>query len=151
MDWKKLAALSLRIVKQPKITIPMYKIEQKNYGVKLIFSGFLRETEMLSWQTEMLNLLKDLSDSFGMLIDMREMTALPAKSQEIVMKTQKIFKPRVVRSTTVTHSVITDIQSKRIGTASGVNETKRFINAMDTPDWEERAVNWIEKGVEPTA
>jgi hypothetical protein len=129
----------------------MYKIEQKNYGIKLIFSGFLREAEMVSWQAEMLNLLKELPKSFGMLIDMREMTAMPAKSQEIVMKTQRIFKPRVIRSTTVTSSVITDIQSKRIGTASGVNETKKFINAIDIADWEERAINWIESGVDPNS
>jgi hypothetical protein len=92
----------------------------------------LREAEMLSWQSEMLNLLKELSKSFGVLIDSREMTAMPAKSQEILMQTQKIFKSRIIRSATVTCSVITDIQSKRIGTASGVCGTKKFINATDT-------------------
>jgi len=127
----------------------MYKIEQKSYGVKLVFSGFLREAEMVSWQTEMLGLLKELPESFGMLIDMREMTAMPAKSQEIVMTTQKIFKSRIIRSATVTKSVITDLQSKRIGTVSGVNETKRFINAIDKPDWEASAINWIKNGVDP--
>jgi hypothetical protein len=129
----------------------MYKVEQKEYGVKLIFSGFLRETEMQSWQFEMLNLLKELPESFGMFIDMREMTAMPAKSQEIVKRTQKIFKARVTRSATVTSSVITDLQSKRIGSASGVNETKIFINAIDIADWEEKAIAWIERGIDPNS
>jgi hypothetical protein len=129
----------------------MYKIEQKEYGVKLIFSGFLREAEMVSWQSEMLKLLHELPKSFGMLIDMCEMTAMPAKSQEIVMQTQKLFKSRITRSATVTSSIITDMQSKRIGTASGVCETKKFINAADTADWEEKAINWIENGVDPNA
>lgn len=127
----------------------MYKIEQKNYGVKLIFLEFLREAEMVSWQSEMLKLLHELSKSVGMLIDMCEMTAVTAKNQEIVMKTQKLFKTRITRSATVTHSVITDLQSKRIGAASGVCETKKFINAEDTADWENKAINWIENRVDP--
>jgi|VirMetMinimDraft_7_1064189.scaffolds.fasta_scaffold07398_2 hypothetical protein len=134
---------------EPKYLKVMYKIEQKEYGVKLIFSGFLRETEMQSWQFEMLNLLKELPESFGMLIDMREMTAMPAKSQEVVKRTQKIFKARVIRSATITSSIITDIQSKRIGSASGVNETKRFINAANIADWEDKAIAWIQNGIDP--
>ena len=129
----------------------MYKTERKSYGLKLIFSGFLREAEMLSWKSEMLNLLTELPESFGMLIDMREMTAMPAKSQEVLMVTQKKFKPRITRSVTITNSIITDIQSKRIGAASGVNETKKFINALDTANWERKAINWIENGVDPNS
>lgn len=129
----------------------MYKVEQKKYGVKLIFAGFLREAEMQSWQSEMLNLLNELPESFGMLIDMREMTAMPAKSQEILIATQKIFKSKVIRSATVTNSIITDIQSKRIGSKSGVNDTKKFINAIETTDWEDKAVDWIENEVDPNA
>lgn len=129
----------------------MYKIEKKNYGIKLTFSGFLREAEMLSWQSEVLNLLKKFPEPFGVLIDMREMDAMPAKSQEVVKRTQRIFKSRVIRSVTVTNSVITDIQSKRIGNASGVNDTKRFINSMDVADWEAQAIAWVEKGIEPNA
>jgi len=129
----------------------MYKVEQKSYGVKLTFAGFLREAEMQSWQSEMLNLLNELPESFGMLIDMREMTAMPAKSQEILIATQKVFKPKVIRSATVTNSIITDIQSKRIGSKSGVNDTKKFINAIEITDWENKAVDWIENEVDPNA
>lgn len=127
----------------------MYTIEQKDYGIRLTFSGFLRESELLSWQAEMLPLLDELPASFGMLIDMREMTALPAKSQEVMVATQKRFKSRVIRSVTVIKSVITDIQSKRINNISGVNETKRYINAAEVSDWETKAINWIQKGIEP--
>lgn len=129
----------------------MYTIEQKDYGIKLTFSGFIRESEMLSWQTEMLPLLDVLPESFGMLIDMREMTALPAKSQEVLVATQKRFKPRVIRSATVIKSIITDIQSKRINTISGVNETKRYINAAEVSNWEVKAIDWIKKGIEPNS
>ncbi|WMX16913.1 MULTISPECIES: hypothetical protein [unclassified Aureispira] len=129
----------------------MYNVEQKDYGVKLTFAGFLRETEMKAWQSEMLTLLDELPPSFGMLIDMIEMTAMPAKSQEILMATQKKFKPRISRSATITNSVITDMQSKRICTKTGVINTKIFINASETPDWEEKAIDWIENGVYPSA
>ncbi|MGH1337561.1 MAG: hypothetical protein ACRBFS_15665 [Aureispira sp.] len=127
----------------------MYKIEQKSYGLKLTFAGFIREVEITDWQAEMLPLLKTLPPSFGMLIDMCEMTAMPTKSQEIIMATQKNFKSRVTRSATITKSTITNIQSKRISNKSGVNETKVFIDAALTPDWETQAIDWIENGTPP--
>lgn len=126
----------------------MYKIEQQSYGLKLTFAGFIREAEMITWQAEIFPLLELLPPSFGMLIDMSEMEAMPSKSQEILMATQKTFKPRIKRSATVTKSAITNIQSKRIGNKSGVNETKIFIDATHTPDWEEQAINWIKNGIQ---
>ena len=128
----------------------MYKIEQQSYGLKLTFAGFIREAEITAWQAEMITLLELLPPSFGILIDMCEMTAMPSKSQEILMVTQKTFKPRVKRSATITKSAITNIQSKRIGNKSGVNETKIFIDAAHTPNWEEHAVNWITDGIQPS-
>lgn len=127
----------------------MYKIEQKDYGIKLTFSGLIRAGEMKSWQVEMIKLLKRLPETFGMLIDMREMQALPQESQGIMVSTQKIFKPRVERSATIVSKVITNIQFKRIGNQSKVNETKIFINALDEPNWEEVAKLWIVHAVAP--
>lgn len=129
----------------------MYTIQKEDYGVRLTFAGFIREVEMKKWAEEIFSLLEQLPSSFGMFIDMREMTAMPAKSQEILLATQKTFKPRVERSASITASAITNIQSKRIGNISGVNATKLFVDATETPNWEEVAINWITKGINPYA
>lgn len=126
----------------------MYKIATEDYGIKLVFAGFIREDEMKAWQSEMVVLLKTLPEKFGMLIDMREMEAIPSKSQEVLMMTQKMFKPRVLRSASVTATVITNLQFKRMGDKTKVNESKIFINALEVPNWEEVAIKWIVDGVQ---
>ncbi|BDS12438.1 hypothetical protein [Aureispira anguillae] len=127
----------------------MYIVERKDYGVKITFAGFIREKEMKAWQLEMVKLLKTLPDKFGMLIDMREMKAIPAESQQILMATQKIFKPHVLRSASITAAAITNMQFKRMGDKTKVNETKIFINALEVPNWEEVGETWIVKGTAP--
>ena len=128
----------------------MYKIEQKDYGVKLTFSGFIRKNEMESWREEMINLLDNLPPKFGILADLTELKPLPVESQEALTKTQAIFKDKVIRSATVTRIDFTDMQFKRLGQVSGVNDTKKFLNATKTPNWEELCLEWITNGTDPS-
>lgn len=128
----------------------MYKIEQKDYGIKLIFSGFIRKTEMESWSEEMIDLLTILPPKFGILVDMTGLKPLPVESQEALTKTQTIFKEKVIRSATVTNIDFTDMQFKRLGQISGVNDTKKFLNSSKSPDWESLSLDWITNGTDPT-
>lgn len=127
----------------------MYKIETKDYGIKLTFADFIIRKEIEEWSEKIILFLDQLPDRFGMLIDMRELKPLPVECQEIMEKTQLKFKTRVVRSATIVNNIITDMQFKRIGKKTGVNSHKIFIDASKVDNWEEIGVNWIVNGVKP--
>ncbi len=127
----------------------MYKIEKKNYGLKLTFEGFIQSEEIQEWSKEMVGLLENMPDTFGMLIDMRRLKPLPAESQMAMETVQKLFAKRVQRSATIVDNVITNMQFKRIGKKTGVNQTKIYIDASKSNDWETAGRLWITKAIEP--
>ncbi len=127
----------------------MYKIEKKNYGLKLTFEGFIQSEEIQEWSKEMVDLLENMPDTFGMLIDMRRLKPLPAESQMAMETVQKLFAKRVQRSATIVDNVITNMQFKRIGKKTGVNQTKIYIDASKSNDWETAGRLWITKAIEP--
>lgn len=127
----------------------MYKIERKDYGIKLVFSGFIRKEEMESWSNEMIHLSKSLPSKFGMLIDTTELKPLPVESQEALTSTQITFREKITRSVTITNMDVTNMQLKRLGEVSGINDTKKFLDASKFSNWEHLSLNWIVNGVDP--
>lgn len=47
----------------------MYNIEKKDYGYKLMFSGFISAAEMKIWVGESKKRLSEGPDKFGILVD----------------------------------------------------------------------------------
>jgi hypothetical protein len=43
------------------------------------------------------------------------------------------------------------MQFERIAHESGIYAFERYINAAGTPDWEPKAIAWIQKKVDPAA
>ena len=54
----------------------MFKIEKKEYGVKLIFEGFITKDEMTQWVEDSKEFLISAPSKFGVFIDMRKLKAL---------------------------------------------------------------------------
>ncbi len=127
----------------------MYKIEQKDYGVKITFAGFIQEEEMLAYKKEFRTVLDALPEKFGLLSDMREMKPMPPESQKIFNANPELVTTRLTRTATIVNSALVKMQSKRMVEEWKVSDSKRYIDASKTADWEAVAVGWIVNGVEP--
>lgn len=128
----------------------MYKIERKNFGFKLTFSDFVNSTEINSYIKELKEYLASHNNTFGIMIDMRHMKPLAPDSQQALTDSQKLVANRLTRSATIVQdNAIIKMQFKRLSKQSGVNDTKRFIDASSSTNWERLAEDWITHGIEP--
>ncbi|RJE70600.1 MULTISPECIES: hypothetical protein [Reichenbachiella] len=130
----------------------MYKIEQKDFGYYLTFSGFIKKEEMEEWYKESLALLEKAPAHFGVFADLRDMKPLPAESQSVMEEGQKNYKQKgMVRSVVVLSSSIPTMQFKRIAKTTGIYQWERYIDASNNKDWEATGINWIKDEIDPDA
>lgn len=127
----------------------MYKIERKDYGIKLTFDGFIAPEEMREYKAEFIQVLDLLPPKFGILSDMRMLKPLPTESQEILSANPELTVDRVLRSATVLNSALVKLQTRRLANQWKLSDSKRYIDASTHADWEKQAVDWIVHGVEP--
>ena len=128
----------------------MYKIETTDYGYRLTFDDFMSLEEMKKWTEDSKKKLVYAPHSFHVFIDMRSLKTLPQKSQEMMREGQKFYKERgMQRSVVVVDSIITLMQFRRIAKESGIYDWEKYVDSATDPDWEEHAMDWIIKGIDP--
>jgi hypothetical protein len=127
----------------------MYSIEKTDYGFRLVFEGFIQAPEMKKWFEEVKKALVGVSEEFKVLVDMRKMKTLPPDAKVILEEGQRYFvEKRGVGSAVIASDVITKEQQRNIGARSGVGPREVYIDASD-PDWEQKALDWLIKGIPP--
>lgn len=131
----------------------MHKIEKRPFGFQLTFGGDIDVAEIQQWREEARTAVSGAPKLFGVLIDMRTLRpgGLHADAQPIMTDGQSLFKKAgMQRSAVILQSATVTMQFERIAKQSGIDAFERYINAAATPDWEARAVRWIEQKVEPS-
>jgi len=133
----------------------MYKIAKRDFGYQLTFSGDSMDVpEITRWREEARAALVGAPKTFGVLIDMRDLKpgALQPDAQKIMVDGQGLFgKAGMQRSCVILQSATVTMQFERIALESGIHSFERYINAAKTPDWEPRAIAWIQKKIDPSA
>ncbi len=133
----------------------MYKIAKQKFGYQLTFGGDRMDiAEMSRWREEAKTALVGAPKSFGVVIDMRTLKpgAVQPDAQKVMVEGQGLFKKAgMERSCVILQSATVTMQFERIARESGIYAFERYINAAATPDWEARAVGWIEKKIDPAA
>lgn len=128
----------------------MYKIERTKYGFHLTFSGFIDKKKIEMWYQDSSDELKNASDSFGLLIDMRTLRPLPADSRQVMDKGLKMYRANgLIRSVVILYGSIPAIHFKRIGIQSGMYEWERYIDSSSVDDWETISIRWLEDAIDP--
>lgn len=128
----------------------MYKIEKKPYGYQLTFGDFINKEEMAKWVSDAEKALASAPSSFGVLIDMRTLKPLPADAQDEMKKWQKLFKEKgMKKSAVILDGAVTKMQFMRIGKSTGIYEWERYIDASNVSNWEQVAIDWITKDIDP--
>ena len=122
----------------------MYKIDKRPYGYRLTMSGHVNEQQIQEYITELKELLPNLPQKFGIMVDMREMIPLTPDNQASLVASQKLVADRLTRSATIVNdNAIVKMQFRRLSKAGGVVESKRFIDASADPNWNKTAEDWI--------
>ncbi len=128
----------------------MYKIEKRDYGFKLTFSGIIQKDEMLQWLEDSREALANIQNEFYVFVDMRGLHTLPPDSQVYMKEGQQLYLNKgMQRSVVITDSDLNRLQFIRIAKQTGIFPGERYIDAAVYNNWEEIGLNWILKGIEP--
>ena len=129
----------------------MYKIAVTDYGYMLTFSGAMDRAEMEKWRVESKAILgQEKRVEFGVLIDMRDLRPLPADAQPVMEAGQELYKAKgMTRSCVILSSSIIALQFKKLAKESGIYAVERYIDATKAPDWEQKAIGWLTKKIDP--
>jgi hypothetical protein len=128
----------------------MYKIEKKDYGVKLTFGGTMSAGEMKKWQEESKKTIATLGNDFGVLIDMRTLNAIDQETQVIMGEGQRLYKEKgMKRSAVILNSPTTTLQFKKIARQSGIASFERYIDASTNSNWELSSISWLKDNKDP--
>jgi hypothetical protein len=128
----------------------MYKIETTEYGLKLIFQGFISKEELKRCHLEIAKIVPMLKKGFSVLHDMRGMQTLRPDARELQKRSMvNAKKAGHGRAAQIVNNTIAAIQFKRLAKEAGVSDTSRQIDASSVSDCEKVAIDWLVKGIDP--
>lgn len=128
----------------------MYSLKKEPYGVFIAFDGFVKPEIMSDWLQESQQIVPKLGKNFNVLVDMRQMMPLGKEAQATMEEGQRYYKTSgMKRSCVVLSSPTLTMQFMRIAKETGIYEWERYIDASKNPNWEQTAVEWLEKGIDP--
>lgn len=128
----------------------MHRIEQTQYGYKLVFEGFLQKHDLSTLLDDMKQTIRSRGRKFPVLLDMRHSRAFPADAQVILKEAILFFKQvGMERNAVVLNSAIATLQARRLGRETGIDATSRYIDASTEQDWEKVAIDWMVGAVDP--
>lgn len=130
----------------------MHQIEEKPYGFKVRFEGFLKGEDIARFSDQMQRQMADQPPGeFAVLVDLRETRTFPPEAQTELMKIISFCHENgMTRNVIVVNSAITKIQANRLARESGIVDI-RFLDAAHDDEWETTAEDWLIRGKEPQA
>jgi len=129
----------------------MYKIEKRPSGYILTFSGAINSTEMQNWYNDSKSTLaNETSNSFGVIIDMKELQPISQETQAIMVAGQGLYKQKgMKRSAVILASTAIKMQFKKLAQESGIYATERYIDASSYSNPIDIAVKWVKDEIDP--
>jgi hypothetical protein len=130
----------------------LYKITKEKFGFQLTFGGTIGLDEMLHWRDDARTVLIGARKTFGVLIDMRTLRpgGVQPDAQAVMVEGQGLFKTAgMERSCVILESAAVTMQFERLAKQSGIYSFERYINAAAHPDWQVKALSWIERKIDP--
>ncbi len=124
-----------------------------DFGIRVYAPGYITPTEMRIWLEELKPRVQTLGGKpFGLLSDIRTQRANPLESQEVLKEALIWLRHQgLERSVVVLDSMVALIQTLRVSKAAGLNDTERYLDAAKEPDWEQKALEWLTRSVDPDA
>lgn len=129
----------------------MYKIERRSSGYLLTFAGVINAEEMQRWYNESkTTLLHETSNTFGVIINMKDLQPLLAEARTIMINGQKLYKDKgMKRSAVILNSQDICLQFKNLAIQSGIYSTERYLDASKDTDAIDKAIGWVKDAIDP--
>lgn len=125
--------------------------ESTPYGYRSTISDVLPEAEAKAWFEDVKRAVAGRSN-FGQLIDLRHQKPYGPETNAVIQEAMTYVRARgMQRSAVVLSSAVTALQIKRLAKETGMYAYERYIDASADPNWEQTALAWIERGVDPDA
>lgn len=129
----------------------MWKISKQSFGFVLTFASPMSVQEMQEWVAESKRVLSEpLPSEWGVVVDMRELSALTAEAQKLMQTGQALYKQAgMKRSAVAVRDAVTAMQFRRLARNSGIDQWERYINVQQVAQWQSAAKRWVVEGTEP--
>ena len=128
----------------------MYRIEKRDFGIKLTFGGVMSDRELITWLEESRPILAGMLEGFCVFVDMRTLGPLDKDGQKVMQLGQRTYKDHgMLRSVVILNNPVTTMQFKRIAMESGIYDWERYIDASRVPDWEQVGMDWLTRQIDP--
>jgi hypothetical protein len=128
----------------------MYRIETAPFGFRITIGDRVSLEEATEQLIESRTLLRVCTKPFGVLVDIRTLQPLADDVQAVIDETQRLYRRSgLERSAVVLASAIMTIQFMRIAKDTGVYAHERYVDASKSPRWEQLALDWIVRGIDP--
>jgi len=128
--------------------------EQTSYGVRCTIVDPLTYEDAVEWLKETCRLAQAYRDKqvrFGQLMDLRGRSGRPQpEQQKLIAESMRFVREcGLTRSAVVVQDPVFALKIKQSAFETGMYEWERYLSAASTPDWERKAIAWIEKGIDP--
>jgi hypothetical protein len=130
----------------------MHRVEETNYGYRIVFEGFLAKDDLGGLIDQMKRTIRPRNGSgtFPVLVDMRKSHAFPSEAQEVIKQAILYCKGvGMERNCVILNSAIAAMQAKRLAKETGIDSWIRYIDASSDPEWEKAALDWLIRAVDP--
>lgn len=129
----------------------MWKISKQSFGFVLTFASPMSAQDMQAWIAESKQMLAEpLPAGWGVVVDMRELSALTAEAQKLMQAGQALYKQAgMKRSAVAVRDAVTAMQFRRLARNSGIDQWERYINVQQVAQWQSAAKRWVVEGSEP--
>jgi hypothetical protein len=126
------------------------KTEPAAFGLRTTIYGFFTIDEANAWRKDYERIVPGLGSGFGQLVDLRDRKAYPPEVNEVIQDVMRYVREQgMTRSAVVLSSAMTKMQISRLAKETGMFEYERYFDASADKDWERKAIDWIEKAVDP--
>jgi len=128
----------------------MYTIQKTEFGLHVVFDGFLQRNEMEKWKAEVESTINGRRNEFGAMVDLRGAKAFPADAQEVLFDAIRKLRERGLgRQSVIVASPIIKIQATRMAKHLGMYEVVRFLDSSSIENWEQVGIDWAAHGIDP--
>lgn len=128
----------------------MYSIENTDYGFKVTASGIVSAHEVARYLKDVTVAARAQKRGFCIMFDAKELGPLERGGQKYLLRSHEVFLDcGVCRVSSVVGSPVARSQFVQLSFQSGLKEKVRHFDMSSVSDWEQQAMDWIIKGIDP--
>lgn len=121
------------------------------YGYRTEISAPLQAADVKMWTEEIRSVVRG-RPAFSQLVDIRNNTARDEDTTRMIEETMQWVRANgLQRSAVIVASPTLKMQVQRLARNTGVDTYERYLDAASDPQWEQKALAWLERGVDPDA